>query len=273
MGFSRGDDPLYDAYKEHVGPFHWTPWEIFTQTFPEIEAKPEDLTVICWVLSQTRATKSDNRKICVKEGSQPPIVDGAPPAEGGAPDGAPPIPDGPRPEGSPPPDGPAPAGKVIVTEFMANPKAVQDSDGEWIELFNIGNQPVDINGWTLKDQGTDAHVIQAPGPLVVPAGGYLLLGRTTDKLLNGGVHVLYAYKDFFLANTEDEVVLQDTGGAVVDSFSYSATKGFVIPEGASLSLKHPGVDQNDPGNWCAEPSPWPGSKGDNGTPGANPGCP
>jgi epoxyqueuosine reductase QueG len=62
VGFSRGDDPLYEAYKEYVGPFHWTPWEIFTQTFPEIKLAPEDLTVISWILPQTKATKTDNRK-------------------------------------------------------------------------------------------------------------------------------------------------------------------------------------------------------------------
>ena len=33
VGFSRGDDPLYDAYKELVGPFHWAPLEIFARTF------------------------------------------------------------------------------------------------------------------------------------------------------------------------------------------------------------------------------------------------
>ena len=33
VGFSRGDDPLYEAYKEHVGPFHLTPWELFSITF------------------------------------------------------------------------------------------------------------------------------------------------------------------------------------------------------------------------------------------------
>ena len=62
VGFSRGDDPLYDAFKEHIGTFHWTPWEIFTQTFPEIRATPEDLTVISWILPQTEATRADNRK-------------------------------------------------------------------------------------------------------------------------------------------------------------------------------------------------------------------
>jgi epoxyqueuosine reductase len=62
VGFSSGADPLYDAYKEYVGPFHWTPWEIFTRTFPNFRVKPSELTVISWVLPQTEATKSDNRR-------------------------------------------------------------------------------------------------------------------------------------------------------------------------------------------------------------------
>jgi epoxyqueuosine reductase len=62
VGFSSGDDPLFDAYKEHVGPFHWTPWEIFTRTFPEGVAAPDELTVISWILPQREATKADNKK-------------------------------------------------------------------------------------------------------------------------------------------------------------------------------------------------------------------
>jgi epoxyqueuosine reductase QueG len=62
VGFSRGDDPLYEEYKDHVGPFFMTPWEVFAVTFmnPNIEA--ETLTVISWILPQTEATKADNRK-------------------------------------------------------------------------------------------------------------------------------------------------------------------------------------------------------------------
>ena len=29
VGFARGDDPLFESYKQHVGDFHWTPLEIF----------------------------------------------------------------------------------------------------------------------------------------------------------------------------------------------------------------------------------------------------
>jgi epoxyqueuosine reductase len=62
VGFSGGDDPLYETYKEAVGPFHWTPLEIFNRTFTGVSAKAADLTVISWILPQTRATKADNRK-------------------------------------------------------------------------------------------------------------------------------------------------------------------------------------------------------------------
>ena len=34
VGFCRGDDPLFGAFKDHVGPFHWTPAEAFEQAFP-----------------------------------------------------------------------------------------------------------------------------------------------------------------------------------------------------------------------------------------------
>jgi epoxyqueuosine reductase len=62
VGFSKGDDPLYEAYKDHVGPFYLTPWEIFSLTFRLIKVKPEELTVISWILPQTKATKADNLK-------------------------------------------------------------------------------------------------------------------------------------------------------------------------------------------------------------------
>ncbi|MFH1629140.1 MAG: epoxyqueuosine reductase [Pseudomonadota bacterium] len=62
VGFSSGDDPLYEAYKDHVGPFYMTPWEVVTVTFRDFTVKPGDLTVISWILPQSAATKADNRR-------------------------------------------------------------------------------------------------------------------------------------------------------------------------------------------------------------------
>ena len=62
VGFVRGDDPLYERYKEVVGPYHWTPLEVFGLTFPESRVQAQELTVISWVLPQTQVTKADNRQ-------------------------------------------------------------------------------------------------------------------------------------------------------------------------------------------------------------------
>jgi len=29
VGFASGADPIWQQYKEYVGAFHWTPWEVF----------------------------------------------------------------------------------------------------------------------------------------------------------------------------------------------------------------------------------------------------
>ncbi|MGE5842798.1 MAG: epoxyqueuosine reductase [Deltaproteobacteria bacterium] len=62
VGFSRGDDSLYEAYRELIGPFHWTPLEIFRRSFPKLAVAAGELTVISWVVAHNSLTKEDNRQ-------------------------------------------------------------------------------------------------------------------------------------------------------------------------------------------------------------------
>ena len=62
FGSARGDDPVFQEIKADIGDFLWTPQEIFSLTFPEIKAAPEELAVLVWVLPQRKETKEDNRK-------------------------------------------------------------------------------------------------------------------------------------------------------------------------------------------------------------------
>ena len=50
VGFASGADQIWQQYKEYVGAFHWTPWEVFNQHRPEETASPEELTVASWIL-------------------------------------------------------------------------------------------------------------------------------------------------------------------------------------------------------------------------------
>ena len=60
--------------------------------------------------------------------------------------------------------------------------------GEWFEIYNSRSDvSVDINGWTIRDQDFDSHTINNGSPLLVPAKGFLVLGKNSDTDQNGGV--------------------------------------------------------------------------------------
>ena len=62
VGFSKGDDLLYDTLKNDIGLFYWTPVEIFTKAFSDANISTDQLSVISWILPQTERTKGDHRK-------------------------------------------------------------------------------------------------------------------------------------------------------------------------------------------------------------------
>lgn len=62
IGFSRGDDHLYEFFKEDIGDFYWTPQEIMSLTFPGQTFPARGLTVISWILPQTAVTRADNAR-------------------------------------------------------------------------------------------------------------------------------------------------------------------------------------------------------------------
>ncbi|PLX96749.1 MAG: 4Fe-4S ferredoxin [Desulfuromonas sp.] len=61
IGIAAGEDPWFPWLKEHIGPFYWTPYEIFAQTFPNHPATP--LSVVSWILPQTAATLAEQEEM------------------------------------------------------------------------------------------------------------------------------------------------------------------------------------------------------------------
>ena len=55
VGIADGRDPYYDFLKEHIGPFHWSPTEVFQMKYPREE--PANLRVVSMVFPQMRKTK------------------------------------------------------------------------------------------------------------------------------------------------------------------------------------------------------------------------
>jgi epoxyqueuosine reductase len=62
VGFSGGADPLYEFYKEDIGAFYVSPLEFMSNAYPEGTFTADGLTVVSWILPQTKATKRDHRR-------------------------------------------------------------------------------------------------------------------------------------------------------------------------------------------------------------------
>ena len=60
VGYASGTDEIWQQYKEYIGAFHWTPWEIFNQYRQEENASAEQLTVISWILPQRKIVRKAN---------------------------------------------------------------------------------------------------------------------------------------------------------------------------------------------------------------------
>lgn len=171
------------------------------------------------------------------------------------------------------PPGPPAAGQVVITELMPNPTLVTDDLGEWIELANVGTEPVDLEGCVLYGDVDDEDVIDTGAPIVVPPGGLVVLGKVVDPAQNGGVPgVAYGFGTAYsLTNTGDRVELA-CGGATIDEVLYLET--WPYGEGFAMQLSVAALDAaaNDaPGSWCAATAAY--GVGELGTPGqANGAC-
>ncbi len=166
------------------------------------------------------------------------------------------------------------AGSILISEFMADPKAVIDSQGEWIELYNPGATDVIINGVALSAgvTKTSSYTIESPGPVIVPAGGYLVLGNNVDVTTNGGVKVDAIFHKVSLANTASTLTLTSQG-TIVDTLTYG--NQWPIVGGKSVALDPASLTaaaNDDVANWCKGQAAY-AAAGDFGTPGtANPSC-
>jgi hypothetical protein len=161
--------------------------------------------------------------------------------------------------------------EIIICEVLQDPLTVPDGVGEWFEVYNNSGTPVDMDGWTIKDDGTNTHTIA--GTLIVPAYGFAVLGNNGDALTNGGYTCNYVYPvAFALGNADDEIVLILPDGVTeVDRIMWDGGTVWPDPTGASMIFAGlPGDDNNVGASWTTstlrEPS-FTGATGDLGSPG------
>lgn len=170
---------------------------------------------------------------------------------------------------------PAGPGDLEITEIMSNPRVVDDRVGEWFEVRNTTNLTLELTGVQILDREIalrDTHLIEQEG-LVIAPGAFMVLGRSADRAVNGGVFVDYVYgNDFNLVNNFDGIRLMSVAGEIIDVVVYDDGATFPDGTGTSMQLSPGALDNADGANWCEASEPF--GDGDLGTPGGpNSPCP
>jgi len=155
---------------------------------------------------------------------------------------------------------------IVITEIMANPGSVSDSYGEWFEIANVTDTIISLEGWSIKDNGSDTHMIQAENQeSMIQPGQFYVLARNGNISSNGGVPSDYVYSGFSLSNTEDEIIILDSDGAIVDEVHYTSEWNF--SSGISKEIHENNSDNSLIENWFASTLSY--GSGDYGTPGSS----
>ena len=93
--------------------------------------------------------------------------------------------------------------------------------GDWVEIHNPGNEPIDMSGWHFLDV-KNTHDFVLPGNTVVGANGYIVLCQDSSKFRRHypELDICVGDFEFGLSNGGELIRLYDSFGAMVDSLTY-----------------------------------------------------
>jgi len=127
--------------------------------------------------------------------------------------------------------------KIYITEVLPNPDG-DDVEGEFVEIHNASEMPVNLFDWILDDMEGGSKPYKFKENSIVDAGSSFILNRTESGIV--------------LNNTYDQVRLIDSNNNLVDEVEYKATfngKAYVKDENGDWVWKDVaslGEEKNEP---------------------------
>ncbi|GEM_PF-2171850 len=137
-------------------------------------------------------------------------------------------------------------GQVVINEIMFKP---DPSNHEWIEIYNAGTDPVDINGWYITDPGYSGRIVDSS--FVIEPGEFVIL---TEYDTTFSCRTIYVDHWPYLNNDGDTIFLRDADSSIVDAAVYSVSGSW--EHNISIELIDYSADNSDPANWqvCTDPA-------------------
>ncbi len=142
---------------------------------------------------------------------------------------------------------------VIINEIMFEPSS---DNCEFFEIYNPTNESVQIGGWKFRDERSNEKPICETKYFLRPDNYFLVSADSSAikyyNLRKENVYVVGS--DFALGNDEDEIVLLDFRGTVIDSVRYFSdwhNENFANTNNRSLERISPANESNNPYNWSS----------------------
>jgi len=101
---------------------------------------------------------------------------------------------------------------VVTSDIVINEVESNGDDTDWIEVMNIGTDPVDISGWVIKDD-KDTRPDTVPSGSIVAPGGLLVIDQKTSTYPEGF--------DFGLGNPDEARLYLPDGTTLVASYAWA----------------------------------------------------
>ncbi len=141
---------------------------------------------------------------------------------------------------------------VVINEIMYKPADDADSK-DWVELFNRGNDAVDLSGWRLRDDD-DSRAYEFPDGTELGAGAYLLVAQDVEAfaIVYPGVSPVIGGYEFGFGSNADAVRIFDRDDRIIDMVAYSSESPWPAEAnsgGLSLALVDPALDNALASNW------------------------
>ena len=165
-------------------------------------------------------------------------------------------------------------GEVVINEINYNAPAASDA-GDWVELYNNGDETIDVSGWYFKDESDSYFTI--PEQTTLAPFSYLVLAEDLAKfeaIYPAVANVIGSFETapfggFKLSNKGEAIHINNSNTSFTDGVTYDDELPW--PEaadgtGPSLQLLDANADNAVATNWvAAAPTP--------GVPNVDPGMP
>ena len=140
----------------------------------------------------------------------------------------------------------ASAGDVVINE-IAWAGSIDNSNDEWVELYNSSSLSVDLAGWFVEDDYATQYVIPEG---VIPAKGYFLIEDTEASVSNVAADTLVGLS---FSNSGDSLVLKNETGVAIDTVNSSGGAWYAGDNVSKASMERvdPFSSADSAENWAA----------------------